>query len=180
MTWKRGHGGTVVGSPHNEDCWHPAELPQGKIETKVAWNENWATQQGAEAKSQYSKSMWIPEDANLCEASEKVGAVYHRKSAVAEDFIMKSSKTWQHQSCVGRGTTLGTRTVPTFPCFWMRGLVPETWTAVEGNETTPWPQGSMSWQSDGYFSDGSSGVHSQDVRLRRAGWGIVCVKQTQS
>ena len=65
-----------------------------------------------------------------------------------------------------------------FACFWMRGLVPKTWT-----EANLWPEfapgivGCMTWQPDIYFSDGSGGVHSKDPRLRRVGWGIVRLDQ---
>ena len=65
----------------------------------------------------------------------------------------------------------------TFACCGMRGLVPKTWTAVQRNDSTLGFQGSMSWQHDIYFSDGSGGVHSQDPRLRRAGWSMACLKQ---
>ena len=82
----------------------PRNFSQTKIETKVARNENWATQEEAqrEARSQYSKSMWIHEDAELCEESEKVGALYHRWSAAAEDFIMKTSEPGNTKSCGAR------------------------------------------------------------------------------
>ena len=76
-------------------------------QAKVAWNENRVVQQAPqgearrEARNQYSKSMWIHEDAELRGASEKVGALYHRWSAAAaEDF---------------RSTMLRTRTVPILP-----------------------------------------------------------------
>ena len=61
--------------------------------------------------------------------------------------------------------------------FWVRGQVPKRWTAVERNDTTLGLQGSTTWQPDIYSSDGSGDVHSQDPRLRRAGWGIACLKQ---
>ena len=65
-----------------------------------------------------------------------------------------------------------------FACFWMRGLVPKTWT-----EANPWPEdapgivGCVTWQPDIYFSDGSGGVHSKVPRLRRVGWGTVRLGQ---
>ena len=66
-----------------------------------------------------------------------------------------------------------------FACVEMRGLVPTTWTAVENTQTTHVYQGSMSWLPELYFSDGSGGVHSQDPRLRRAGWGVACLLEAE-
>ena len=66
-------------------------------------------------RSQYSKSMCTHEHAELCEAREKVGALYHRWSPAAEDFILKASEAGNIRSCVGRGTMLRTRTVPILP-----------------------------------------------------------------
>ena len=106
---------------HNENGLHPAELPQVQIETKVTWNENWATLQGPqeeaqrEARSQSSKSMWVHDDEECCEVSEKVGALHHRWSAAAEDFTTKTSESGNTKSCVGRDTMLRIRTVPIFP-----------------------------------------------------------------
>ena len=93
----------------------PRNFPQ------VAWNKNGATQPAPqektqrEARKQYRKSMWIHEDAELCGANEKVGARHPRLSAAAEDFILKTSEPGNTKSCVGRGTMLGTRTVPILP-----------------------------------------------------------------
>ena len=99
----------------------PRNFPLVKSEDKVAWNENWATQQGPqeeaqrEARSPYSKSVWTHQDADLCEASEKVGALYHRWSAAAEDSILKTSEAGNTRSCVGRGAVLITRTASILP-----------------------------------------------------------------
>ena len=57
-------------------------------------------------------SDWIHEDAELRGASEKVGALYHRWSAAAEDCILKTSAPRDTKSYVGRRTMLSTRTAP--------------------------------------------------------------------
>ena len=65
-----------------------------------------------------------------------------------------------------------------YACFWLRGLVPNAWT--EANlwpEYTPGIVGCTTWEPGIYFSDGSGGIHSNDPRLRRTGWGIVRLDQ---
>ena len=41
----------------------------------------------------------------------------------------------------------------------------------------PWSHESVTRQPEIYFSDGSGGAHSQDPRLRRAGWNTACLEQ---
>ena len=63
-----------------------------------------------EGRDQHSKPLWIHEDAELDEASEKVGNLYHRWSTAAEEYIVKC--TWQCQIFIGSGTMVKTKTAP--------------------------------------------------------------------
>ena len=102
-TYRRGNQhsqGTTY--THHENC---VQKSQGQ---KWDWNEYWAKQEAPqekaqkEARDQHSKSLWIHEDAELGEASEKVVTLYHSWSAAAEEFIVKSSVLGNTKSCLGR------------------------------------------------------------------------------
>ena len=81
----------------------PENVPRGQLEAQVDWNANKAMQEvpqekdQKEARNQYSLFFSIHEGAELGEASEKVGALYNRWSAAAEDLIVKNLCTWQNQ-----------------------------------------------------------------------------------
>ena len=60
-----------------------------------------------------------------------------------------------------------------WPCFWLRGLIPRSWTQVpEPPEEAPlWRMGVLpSLPSIWAFGDASGGKESSDPRLRRIGW----------
>ena len=56
-------------------------------------------------------ALCIHEDAELDEASEKVGFLYHRWSAPTEELVVKTSVLGSTKSCVGRGTKLRTEPI---------------------------------------------------------------------
>ena len=95
------------GTPHsnNEKFVHPADLPTRKCRQKWPGMKNRSAQQAPpekaqkDARDQYSKSLFTHEDAELRGVSEKVGGLYHRWSAAAEDYIMKASVPGNTKSC---------------------------------------------------------------------------------
>ena len=101
-------------TPHanDEDGLHTSKFPLGENWDQGGLERKWVTQQGPqqeaqrEARSQYKKSVWTHEDAELCEAGEKVRALEHRWSAAAEDLFLKTSEAGHIRSCVGTGTML--------------------------------------------------------------------------
>ena len=73
------------------------------------------------------------------------------------------------------------------PCFWLRGMVPYTWTIGKASLAQDQPMSAKVWgalmAAEKIFlpagtiagTDGSGGAFSRDPRLSRAGWGLMLV-----
>ena len=59
-------------------------------------------------------------------------------------------------------------------CFWTRGLVPSSWVQVPPPLADPpiWLIGGKCYEPGRYYTDGSGGKHTSDIRIRRCGFAI--------
>ena len=75
-----------------------------------------------------------------------------------------------------------------FPCFWLRGLIPNEWiklpppveqdeiTVVGSQACNAGNMGLITWQGcRKFFTDGSGGEQSSNATLRRCAWSFCCI-----
>ena len=108
---------------HYENCVHPCGNFLKKSRGRVKdWGAFWAEQQEPqekaqnEAKNQYSKPLCVHEDAELSEASEKVGTHVPPLVSSSGGIQWKSSVLGGTKSCIGRSTMQNTNSDNLAPC----------------------------------------------------------------